>query len=75
MKEKVQIWTPEDCKERMLNDFEKGLEKGTTTHNIDLDKCWTWRLREFNIWTGYQNEGKALDIMTKIPTPTGLALS
>ncbi len=74
MKERVQIWTPEDCKERMLNDFEKGLEKGTTTHNIDLDKCWTWRLREFNIWTGYQNEGKALDIMTKIPTPTGLVL-
>ena len=58
----------------MLSDFEKGLEKGTTTHNTDLDKCWTWRLREFNIWTGYQNEGKALDIMTKIPTPTGLVL-
>jgi twinkle protein len=54
------IFKPEDCLDEMLHDFENGKEKGTTTHIREIDKCWTWRKGEFNIWTGYSNEGKSL---------------
>jgi hypothetical protein len=26
----------------------------------EIDKAWTWRAKEVNLWTGYQNEGKSL---------------
>lgn len=54
------IIKPEHCIEDMLISLKKGKVKGSTTHNPDLDKCWTWRKQESNIWTGYANEGKSL---------------
>ena len=51
---------PENCIETMLEGLKKGKVKGSTTYNSDLDKCWTWRKQEANIWTGYANEGKSL---------------
>jgi twinkle protein len=59
-KNKVFIYSPNDCKDKMLSQLEKGKIKGTTTYNTDLDQCWTWRSQEANIWTGYANEGKSL---------------
>jgi len=59
---KVHISTPADCLDDMLYDLENGKKKGETTHNLAIDQCWTWRKEEFNIWTGYVNEGKSLFI-------------
>lgn len=56
------IYQIEDCLEEMLYDYDNGKRKGTTTHNAKLDQCWTWRKEEFNIWSGYANEGKSLFI-------------
>lgn len=56
---KVHISTPQDCLSAMLYDLENGKRKGETTHNPHIDQCWTWRKEEFNIWTGYANEGKS----------------
>ena len=44
----------------MLDGFHNGQERGTTTHIPAIDKAWTWRSGEVNIWTGYQNEGKSI---------------
>jgi hypothetical protein len=68
---KATIYKVEDCLDTMLDDLENGKKKGTTTYNNFIDQAWTWRQQEFNIWTGYANEGKALDIETEIPTPNG----
>lgn len=57
---RAQIYSIEDCLPDMLNDLEKGKEKGSTTYILELDKCWKWRKNEFNIWTGYANEGKSV---------------
>lgn len=54
------LFKPDDCLESMLTDLKKGKVRGTSTHNLELDKCWTWRTQEANIWTGYSNEGKSL---------------
>jgi twinkle protein len=59
---KTKIYTIDDCLPDMLHDLEHGKQKGTTTYNNDIDQCWTWRKEEFNIWTGYANEGKSLFI-------------
>ncbi len=56
---KVHISTPGDCEDEMLYHLVNGRIKGSTTHNVKLDACWTWRKQEFNIWTGYANEGKS----------------
>ena len=56
---KVTVTTPEECLDEMLYDLENGKIKGTTTYNSSIDQCWTWRKEEFNIWTGYANEGKS----------------
>lgn len=60
--EKVKIYTPEECLPSMLHSLKHGKVKGSTTHNSLIDQCWTWRPEEFNIWTGYANEGKSLFI-------------
>jgi hypothetical protein len=32
---------------------------GETTGELsEVDKAWTWRTKEVNLWTGYQNEGR-----------------
>jgi twinkle protein len=54
------IFEVEDVMESMLDGFENGQERGSTTYIEEVDKAWTWRMGEVNIWTGYQNEGKSL---------------
>lgn len=54
------VFTMDDSIDEMLYDLEHGKEKGSTTYIKELDNAWTWRLSEFNIWTGYANEGKSL---------------
>jgi twinkle protein len=44
----------------MLNSYRNGQKRGTTTYVNCIDKAWTWRGGEVNLWTGYQNEGKTL---------------
>jgi len=71
---KITIYKPEDSLPEMLYSLRNGKVKGTTTYNDEVDKCWTWRKKEANIWTGYNNEGKAHDVMTEIPTPNGIVV-
>jgi len=54
------IFTISDVRASMLDGFHNGQERGTTTHIPAVDKAWTWRSGEVNIWTGYQNEGKSI---------------
>jgi hypothetical protein len=43
----------------MLNGYRNGQNRGETTGVSEIDKAWTWRAKEVNLWTGYQNEGKS----------------
>jgi len=54
------IFNLDDVSASMLDGFHNGQERGSTTHIDSVDKAWTWRNGEVNIWTGYQNEGKSL---------------
>ena len=54
------IFNVDDVSSSMLDGFHNGQERGTTTYIDSVDKAWTWRNGEVNIWTGYQNEGKSL---------------
>jgi twinkle protein len=56
------IFTTDDVVDSMMDGFHNGQERGTTTYVPLLDKAWTWRSGEVNIWTGYQNEGKSMFI-------------
>lgn len=56
----VELFTMADCIDDMVFDLKNGKEKGSTTYIEGLDNAWTWRMGEFNIWTGYANEGKSL---------------
>lgn len=47
----------------MLNQYRSGQNRGETTGIKEVDKAWTWRDSEVNLWTGYQNEGKTLFLM------------
>jgi twinkle protein len=47
-----------ETEEEMVKQLHNGLPKGTTTYFSAIDPHWKWRSREFNIWTGYNNEGK-----------------
>lgn len=69
--QKATVYTVDDCLPEMLKDLEQGKQKGTTTYNDKLDQCWTWRKEEFNIWTGYANEGKSL-FVKQIAMPKAL---
>jgi hypothetical protein len=44
----------------MLNGYRNGQNRGETTGVSEIDKAWTWRAKEVNLWTGYQNEGKSI---------------
>lgn len=55
----VETSTMSDCKEDMIYDLTYGKEKGTTTYIPKIDEAWTWRQGEFNLWSGYSNEGKS----------------
>ena len=55
-------------RDSMLTNFRKGKEAGSKTYVRDIDqitsggiqnKMWSWKAGEFNLWTGYNNEGKS----------------
>jgi len=54
------VFNVDDVRDSMLDGFHNGQERGSTTYIDCIDKAWTWRNGEVNIWTGYQNEGKSL---------------
>lgn len=54
------VFNANTFRKEIIADWREGQPKGTTTYFKDLDPCWTWRLGEVNIWTGYNNEGKSL---------------
>lgn len=54
------IFSVEDVSASMMDGYRNGQERGSTTYIEQVDKAWTWRAGEVNIWTGYQNEGKSL---------------
>ena len=54
------IFTIADGSSSMLNSYRNGQNRGETTGITEIDKAWTWRNGEVNLWTGYQNEGKSL---------------
>lgn len=54
------VFNVEDVKLNMLDSFKNGKVRGTTTYWSEVDSAWTWRTKEVNVWTGYQNEGKSL---------------
>lgn len=54
------IFTIEDITSSMINSYRNGQNRGETTGISEIDKAWTWRTKEVNLWTGYQNEGKSL---------------
>ena len=54
------IFTISDVTESMLHSYRNGQNRGETTGIPEIDKAWTWRTKEVNLWTGYQNEGKSL---------------
>jgi twinkle protein len=54
------IYKAKDLIEEMLHGYRNGKQRGTTTHITEVDRSWTWRPTDLNIWTGYQNEGKSL---------------
>lgn len=58
----VIVQTIYDALPEMLHDLKNGKEKGSSTHIPNLDKCWTWRKGEANIWSGYSNEGKSIKL-------------
>lgn len=58
------IFTLEDSFEEMLHTFRHGKTRGSTTYWNEIDQAWTWRSKEVTIWTGYQNEGKSLFLLS-----------
>lgn len=54
------VFDVSDVVDSMFDGFKNGQERGSTTYIPEVDKAWTWRMQEVNIWTGYQNEGKSL---------------
>lgn len=62
-----QFVTVSDVRDSMLDQFRNGKQPGSKTYVDSIDqvsingyktKAWSWRRGEFNIWTGYNNEGK-----------------
>lgn len=62
------IKTFESQKDTLIDIFRNGRKKGTKTYIRDIDsqkingydnRIWSWKEGEFNIWTGYNNEGKS----------------
>lgn len=54
------VFSITDVTASMLNGYRNGQNRGESTGVSEIDKAWTWRLGEVNLWTGYQNEGKSL---------------
>ena len=54
------VFMVNDVRESMINSYRNGQKRGETTGIQEIDKAWTWKDGEVNLWTGYQNEGKSL---------------
>jgi twinkle protein len=54
------VFEVNDIRESMLNGYRNGQNRGESTGVSEIDKAWSWRAGEVNLWTGYQNEGKSL---------------
>lgn len=52
------IGLDDDIAEKLEGYLINGRPKGTTTYYKSIDPHWKWRLGEYNIWSGYNNEGK-----------------
>lgn len=44
---------------QVMDLYNNGLAKGSTTYMPTIDEAWKWRMGEVNLWTGYNNEGKS----------------
>jgi len=56
----IEVTKMEDCIEEMIKAAKEGQLKGETTNIPLIDDCWKWRLGEFSLLTGYNNDGKSL---------------
>lgn len=54
------VFTTDDVYDSMLYSYRNGQSRGESTGIQEVDKAWTWKAGEVNLWTGYQNEGKSL---------------
>lgn len=54
------VFTTDDVYDSMLYNYRNGQSRGESTGIQEVDKAWTWKAGEVNLWTGYQNEGKSL---------------
>ena len=54
------VFMVNDVRDSMLNSYKNGQKRGESTCVQEVDKAWTWKDGEVNLWTGYQNEGKSL---------------
>ena len=54
------VFEAKDVESEILDLFRNGYNKGSKTYFDPIDEkgLWSWREGEFNIWTGYNNEGK-----------------
>ncbi|MCY1636594.1 DnaB-like helicase C-terminal domain-containing protein [Marinifilum sp. D737] len=53
------IFRCSDVLDEVMHHYKNSQPRGTTTYFKNIDECWTWRLGELNLWTGYNNEGKS----------------
>ncbi len=52
-----------DIAESMIEGFDKGYEKGTTTYFPNIDNHWTWRKKEVTLFHGIPNHGKSAMVL------------
>lgn len=56
-----------EVEQRMLDMYDNGLPKGSTTYYPSIDKRWKWREGEVTVGTGYNNEGKSTLLVVNLP--------
>lgn len=58
----IEVTHMRDCVDDMIKAMKEGQLKGVTTNIPLIDEAWKWRLSEFTLLTGYNNDGKSLFI-------------
>lgn len=53
------IFECSECFDSILESYQNGQPRGSTTHYEEIDPCFTWRPGEVNVFSGYNNEGKS----------------
>lgn len=53
------IFQAKEFYHQVMDLYNNGLAKGSTTYMPTVDEAWKWRMGEVNLWTGYNNEGKS----------------